>query len=47
MSDVVLSIEHLTTAFAQQRVVDDLSFDIRSGEMLALVGEKTTLQKVI
>ncbi|HEX6254915.1 MAG TPA: ABC transporter ATP-binding protein [Euzebyales bacterium] len=61
--DVVLDVEHLCTYFdigggvlasgerAQVRAVDDVSFNIRSGEIFGLVGEsgsgKTTLGRTI
>lgn len=35
----ILEIKNLTVAFGKKRVIDDVSFSIRSGEILALVGE--------
>ena len=35
----VLAVEHLTAAFGQARVIDDVSFEIGEGETLGLVGE--------
>lgn len=61
-SPVVLSVHHLCVSYAkragllqrvvsQHRVVDDLSFDLRAGETLALLGEsgcgKTTTAKAL
>ena len=41
--DAVLDVEHLSIAFADRhdgrRVVDDVSFSVRSGEVLGLIGE--------
>lgn len=43
MSDVILSVKNLVTEFATDegrvRAVDDVSFDIRAGETLGIVGE--------
>ena len=47
----VLRVEHLTKSFPGVRAVDDVSFSLQRGEILALVGEngagKSTLMQVI
>lgn len=39
MSKPVLSVKHLTIEFEDESVVNDLSFNLHSGEVVALVGE--------
>jgi ABC-type uncharacterized transport system, duplicated ATPase component len=39
VANSLLSVKGLTVAFGQSKVVDDISFDIRTGETFALVGE--------
>lgn len=39
MAEALLQVRHLTVAFKGDRVVDDISFEIRPGETFALVGE--------
>jgi ABC-type sugar transport system ATPase subunit len=50
-SDVLLETRHLTKEFPGVRALDDVSIDVRRGEILGLVGEngagKSTLTKII
>ncbi|MDR1306846.1 MAG: sugar ABC transporter ATP-binding protein [Treponema sp.] len=49
--DTILSIEHISKEFSRVRVVDDVSCNIRRGEIMGLIGEngagKSTLIKII
>lgn len=51
MSEVVLKMEHIVKEFPGVRALDDVNFEARSGEVLALMGEngagKSTLMKVL
>ncbi len=51
MSEVVLRMEHIVKEFPGVRALDDVNFDARASEILALVGEngagKSTLMKVL
>ncbi len=51
MSDVIFEIEHLKKYFGPVKAVDDVSFNVRRGETVGLVGEsgcgKTTLGRTI
>ncbi len=51
MSDLLLSVKSLSSGYGKMRVVEDVSFDIHSGEVFGLIGlngaGKTTLIKTI
>ena len=51
MSDVVLKMKHIVKEFPGVKALDDVNFEARSGEVLALMGEngagKSTLMKVL
>lgn len=38
-SDVLLEVQHLSISFGQVKVIDDLNFQLKSGEILGIVGE--------
>lgn len=38
MSDIILSVKHIENRFGEQRVHDDVSLDIRRGEIIGIVG---------
>lgn len=49
--EVLLKVDHLSQHFGRVKAVDDVSFDIRKGEVFGLVGEsgcgKTTTGRSI
>ena len=40
MGDVIVSMEHITKEFPGVKALDDVKFNLRSGEVMALLGEK-------
>ncbi|MBR2275356.1 MAG: ATP-binding cassette domain-containing protein, partial [Lachnospiraceae bacterium] len=39
MSDVIVSMEHIQKTFPGVKALDDVHFNLRSGEVMALLGE--------
>ena len=44
MNDIILKVDHLSKYFALVKALDDISFDVRRGEVHALCGEKWSRQ---
>lgn len=51
MGDYILKMEHITKTFPGVKALDDVTFQVKRGEVHALVGEngagKSTLMKVL
>ena len=51
MNDIILKVDHLSKYFALVKALDDISFDVRRGEVHALCGEngagKSTFIKLL
>jgi NitT/TauT family transport system ATP-binding protein len=51
MSDTLVSVEHLAKAYGDHRAVDEVTFDVRTGEVVSIVGPsgagKTTTLRIV
>ena len=51
MNEVIVRMEHITKTFPGVKALDDVHFELRAGEVMALLGEngagKITLMKIL